>query len=58
MQQARSNGDPAFDEDSDFSDTPLPSKMFTDIGRAQGDEEDLEAWTKKTVGDTSRQKEY
>ncbi|WVZ92462.1 hypothetical protein U9M48_038525 [Paspalum notatum var. saurae] len=52
MQQARSNGDPAFDEDSDFSDTPLPSKMFTDIGRAQGDEEDLEAWAEKTIGDT------
>ncbi|WP_217551508.1 hypothetical protein, partial [Pantoea sp. GbtcB22] len=29
MQQARSNGDPAFDKDSDFSDTPLPSMMFT-----------------------------
>ncbi|WVZ69524.1 hypothetical protein U9M48_018297 [Paspalum notatum var. saurae] len=52
MQQTRSNGDPAFDEDSDFSDTPLPSKMFTGIGRAKGDEEYLEAWAEKTVGDT------
>jgi len=52
MVQARSNEAPSFDEDSDFSDTPLPNQMFTDIGRAHGDEEDVEAWAEKTVGDT------
>ncbi|KAJ1259661.1 hypothetical protein BS78_10G173100 [Paspalum vaginatum] len=52
MKQSRSNADPTFDEDSEFNDTPLPSQMFTDIGRAHGDDEDVEAWAEKTVGDT------
>jgi len=52
MQQSRSNGDPAFDEDSDFTDTPLPSQMFTDIGTAHAHDEDVEAWAEKTIGDT------
>ncbi|KAJ1280397.1 hypothetical protein BS78_04G229600 [Paspalum vaginatum] len=52
MEQSRSNGAPAFDEDSEFSDSPLPSQMFTDIGRAHGDREDVDAWAEKTVGDT------
>jgi len=57
MQQSRSNGDPAFDEDSDFTDTPLPSQMFTDIGTAHAHDEDVEAWAEKTIGDTSGKKE-
>jgi len=52
MQQSRSNGDPAFDEDSDFTDTPWPSKMFTDIGSAHAHDEDVGAWAEKIIGDT------
>jgi len=52
MNQSRSNGDPAFDEDSEFSDTPVPSQQFTDIGREHGDNEDVEVWAETTVGDT------
>jgi len=52
MQQSRSNGDPAFDEDSDFTDTPLPSQMFTDIGSSHGHDEDVETWAEETIGDT------
>jgi len=52
MQQSRSNGDPAFDEDSDFTDTPLPSQMFTDIGSAHAHDEDVGAWAEKIIGDT------
>jgi len=52
MNQSRSNGDPAFNEDSEFSDTPVPSQQFTDIGREHGDNEDVEVWAEKTVGDT------
>ncbi|KAJ1275269.1 hypothetical protein BS78_05G123700 [Paspalum vaginatum] len=56
MEQSRSNGAPAFDEDSEFSDSPLPSQLFTDIGRAHGDREDVDAWAEKTVGDTHLEK--
>lgn len=52
MQQSRSNAEPAFDEDSDFSDTPVPSQVFTNIGRAHGDAKDVHAWAEKVVGDT------
>ena len=52
MKQSRSNGDPAFDEDSDFTDTPLPSQMFTDIGSSHGHDEDVETWAEETIGDT------
>ncbi|WVZ79531.1 hypothetical protein U9M48_027100, partial [Paspalum notatum var. saurae] len=36
-------------QDSSYS---TPNRMFTDIGRAHGDEKDVEAWAEKTVGDT------
>ena len=52
MNQSRSNGDPSFDEDSEFSDTPVPSQQFTNIGRQHGDNEDVEVWAETTVGDT------
>ena len=52
MKLSRSNGDPAFDEDSDFTDTPLPSQMFTDIGSSHGHDEDVETWAEETIGDT------
>ena len=37
MEKGRSNAPPTMDEDSEFSDTPLPIKEWTNIAAAHGD---------------------
>jgi hypothetical protein len=49
MEHGRSNAPPVMDEDSDCSDTPLPSQIFTSIVE---EDVNLDQWATKNVGDT------
>jgi hypothetical protein len=51
MERGRSNVDPTLDEDSSYSDTPVPIKLFTSIAQKYGDIEDIHGWADTTVGD-------
>ena len=53
MEKGRSNGPPTLDEDSDYSDSPIPSQMFTSLAH-DGDESplDVTGWAEKNIGDT------
>jgi len=54
MELGRSNAAPALDEDSDLSDTPVPSTIVTDIARDIPELRNLDVreWAEETVGDT------
>ena len=40
------------DEDSEFSDTPLPIKEWTNIAAAHGDTDHAADWVEENIGDT------
>jgi hypothetical protein len=49
MEHGRSNAPPVMDEDSDCTDTPVPSQIFTSIVE---EDVNLDQWATKNVGDT------
>jgi hypothetical protein len=56
MERGRSNVDPTLDEDSSYSDTHVPNKLFTSIAQKHGDTEDVHEWADTIVSDTNLRK--